>query len=87
MHVMRVDANPRPPRHWFSPWGWIYRPVSVEGVLVVLIVLAFCVQVFLAVDRRSHSVSDTLYGVFPFVVPTLLVLNWVAERTGGTGER
>jgi hypothetical protein len=81
MHVMRVDANPREPRRWFRPWGWIYRPVSVEGVLVMLIVLAFCVQVFLAVDRRSHSVSDTLYGVFPFVVPALIVLNWVAGKS------
>ena len=26
--------------------------------------VVFCLQVFIAVDRRSHSVSDTLYGVF-----------------------
>jgi hypothetical protein len=39
------------------------------------------VQVFLAVDRNSHSVSDTLYGVFPFVVPAVLLVNWVAFRT------
>lgn len=37
--------------------------------------------IVLAVDRHSHSVSDTLYGVFPYVVPTLILLNWVASKT------
>ena len=65
---------------WFKSWGWIHRPVSWQGVLIVLLVLAFCVQVFLAVDRNSHSVSDTLYGIFPFVVPALMLLDWVASK-------
>jgi hypothetical protein len=84
MQVMRVESEGAGmPRRWFTSWGWIHRPVSVEGVLVVLIALAFCVQVFLAVDRHSHSVSDTLYGVFPFWVPALIVLNWIAGKTAG----
>jgi ABC-type uncharacterized transport system permease subunit len=66
---------------WFRPWGWIYRPVSWQGLLVVVFALAFCFQVFLAVDHQSHSVSDTLYGIFPYVVPSLIVLNWIASRT------
>ena len=70
-------------RTWFRPWGWIHRPVSWQGFVIVALASAFCLQVFLAVDRRSHSVSDTLYGIFPFVVPTLLLLDWVAARTGG----
>ena len=36
--------------------------------------LAFCVNTFEAIDRHSHSVSDTFYGIFPFWVPALLVL-------------
>jgi hypothetical protein len=55
--------------------------VSWQAVLLVLVVGVFCVQVFVAVDRRSHSVSDTLYGVFPYVVPVLMLLNWVASKT------
>jgi hypothetical protein len=47
----------------------------------VVLTSVFCVQVFLAVDRHSHSASDTLYGVFPFVVPALMLLNWVASKT------
>jgi hypothetical protein len=71
-------------RGWFKPWGWIYRPASVEGALLLMLAVVFCVQVFLAVDRHSHSASDTLYGIFPFVVPCLMLLNWVASKTSGT---
>ncbi len=68
-------------RNWFAPLGWFYRPRSLGGWAITLAALAFCVQVFIAVDRNAHSVSDTLYGIFPFVVPTVLLVNWVAFRT------
>jgi hypothetical protein len=68
-------------RCWFQAWGWIYRPVSWQGFGLTLLTLLFCVQVFVAVDRHSHSVSDTLYGIFPFVVPALMLLNWAASKT------
>ncbi len=66
---------------WFKPWGWIYRPNSWQGIILLLLTLAFCVQVFIAVDRNAHSVSDTLYGIFPYVVPAFMLLNWVASKT------
>ena len=66
---------------WFARWGWIHRPASWQGVVLVLLAVVFCVQVFVAVDRRSHSASDTLYGIFPFVVPCLIVLEWIASKT------
>ena len=68
-------------RRWFHPWGWVYRPVSWQGVGLTLLTLLFCAQVFLAVDRHSHSVSDTLHGIFPFFVPALMLLNWAASKT------
>ena len=66
---------------WFREWGWLYYPLSWQGVVLIVLILAFCVQVFLAIDRTSHSVSDTLYGVFPYIVPSILVLLWVASKT------
>ena len=66
---------------WFREWGWVYYPISWQGVVLIVLILAFCVQVFLAIDRSSHSVSDTLYGVFPYIVPSILVLLWVASKT------
>lgn len=72
---------------WFRTWGWIYRPVSMQGWIVVLFALAFCVNVFLAIDRHSHSVSDTLYGVFPYFVPTFGIVGWIASRTVEADQR
>lgn len=65
---------------WFKSWGWIYRPVSWQGVVLIVLALLFCVQVFVAVDRSSHSVTDTLYGVFPYLVCCLGLLNWIAGK-------
>ena len=67
--------------NWFKRWGWFYRPVSLPGVVIVTIALLFCAQVFWAVDRKSHSVTDTLYGVFPFFVCCFLLLDWIGART------
>jgi hypothetical protein len=69
---------------WFKRWGWVHRPTGWQGVVLALLAAAFCVQVFVAVDRRSHSVSDTLYGVFPYIVPCLLLLDWVASKTSSS---
>jgi hypothetical protein len=66
---------------WFKRWGWVHIPISLPGAMVFVAAAAFCVNVFLAIDRHSHSVSDTLYGVFPFFVCTFLLVDWIAERT------
>ena len=66
---------------WFKRLGWFYLPISVPGVVILLAVLAFCIQVFFAIDRKSHSISDTLYGVFPFFTGAFLLLDWIASRT------
>jgi len=68
---------------WFKRWGWFHLPTSVSGATVVIAAAAFCINVFLAIDRHSHSVSDTLYGVFPYFVCTFLLVDWVAGRTRG----
>ncbi len=64
---------------WFRPWGWIYRPIALQGWLVVVLALLFCVNVFWAIDRHSHSVSDALYGIFPYFVPTWGIVGWIAS--------
>jgi hypothetical protein len=66
---------------WFRQWGWIYRPVAWQGWAASLVSLVFCAHVFVAVDRHSHSASDTLYGIFPYVVSALTLLNWMASKT------
>jgi hypothetical protein len=67
--------------NWFKRVGWFYVPKSVPGFVLGLIALAFCVQVFVAIDRHSHSVSDTLYGIFPYFASCFLLINWIASNT------
>lgn len=66
---------------WFQRRGWFYFPVSLPGWCVVLCGAAFCATVFLAVDRHSHSVSDTLYGFFSYAVSCFLLIDWLGSRT------
>lgn len=66
---------------WFRKYGWIYIPTSVTGVLITLLTLIFCITVFIAVDRKSHSVSDTFYGIFPYFISAFTVLFWIASNT------
>jgi hypothetical protein len=66
---------------WFKQLGWFHVPVSLPGAIITLAMLLFCTQVFLAVDRHSHSASDTLYGVFPFLASAFLLFDWVAGKT------
>jgi len=80
-----MHSTPVSSRAWFRRRGWFHRPVTLAGVIVTLLPLAFCANVFIAIDRRSHSASDTLYGVYPFFVTTFLLWSWVADRTAGEG--
>jgi len=72
---------------WFKRCGWFYLPVSVPGALIPLAAVAFCAQVFWTVDRKSHSVSDTLYGSFPFFACSFLLLDWIAGRTSAGSKK
>ena len=69
---------------WFKTFGWIYRPASIAGWLVTAAALGAIVWAFLAVDRNSHSVSDTLIGTFPWAVIFAILWNWVAGHTTGS---
>jgi hypothetical protein len=66
---------------WFKPFGWFHLPISLPGAAVVVVAAIFSINVFVAIDRHSHSVSDTLYGVFPFFVCTFMLVDWIARNT------
>jgi len=73
-------------RTWFKTVGWLYRPASWQGWVLILCGLYFMGNVFAVVDGRSHSASDTLYGIFPYWASTLLLLDWIARRTSSKPE-
>ncbi len=63
--------------------GLLYLPVSMQGFLICVILLAFCVHIFISVGSKVHSVSDMLYGTFPYVAPAFLCYLWIASETTG----
>ncbi len=65
----------------FKKAGWIYVPISIIGYVISMLTIAFCVNVFIAIDSHSHSVSDTLYGFFPYFVSACTILFWIAANT------
>jgi hypothetical protein len=66
---------------WFRKYGWFYVPISLIGILITVLTCIFCATVFIAVDSKSHSVTDTLYGIFPYFVSAFTVLFWIAGNT------
>jgi hypothetical protein len=74
-------------RKWFKRFGWFYVPTSFPGATVWFLAAAFGLTVFRAVDRHSHSVSDTFYGIFPFFVCTFLLVDWVSSRAAESASK
>ncbi len=66
---------------WFRPLGPVYLPVSVMGWGLTLAAVAFCANVFVALDARAHSAADLGYALFPFWAPTFLGWAYIAGRT------
>jgi glucan phosphoethanolaminetransferase (alkaline phosphatase superfamily) len=56
--------------NWFTRKGIIYLPASLIGWVIFAAALAYAVYIFIDIDRRSHSVSDTLIN---FVSNLLLI--------------
>ena len=66
---------------WFKKAGIVFIPISIAGVILYILTLGFCLTVVLAADRNAHSVSDFLYGIFPYIVSAFTILFWIAANT------
>ncbi len=70
-------------KHWFGVnryWGWY--PTSWEGYVVLVGMVVSIVSTVYIVDIKSHSLSDTLIGIFPFVSLTIAFTMLVASLMG-----
>jgi hypothetical protein len=65
----------------FKKIGIFHLPNNLLGYTIFALFILFLINVFVAIDRNSHSVSDTLYGIFPYFVSTFLLYEWLAEKT------
>ena len=70
--------------HWFKRVGLFFVPASFIGWVIFLAAIAYAVYVFIDIDSRSHSVSDTLIN---FVFNLLIIaagyslIGYLASRT------
>jgi hypothetical protein len=58
----------------------IHLPSSGVGFLIDILLVLFLLTVVAAANRNSHSVSDMLYSIFPYVVTTFLLREWIAAK-------
>ncbi len=55
---------------WFKLIGIFFIPITIIGWIILLAGVAYAVYVFIDIDSRSHSVSDTLIN---FVFNLLII--------------
>lgn len=61
---------------WFKRFGLFYLPVSFGGCIILLAAAAYAVYIFIDIDSRSHSVSDTMMN-FVFNILIIGVLHTI----------
>jgi hypothetical protein len=55
--------------HWFIRRGIFYLPASIVGWFIFGAMVVYTVYLFIDIDSRSHSVSDTLINwVFDILI-------------------
>jgi hypothetical protein len=76
---------------WFKRKGIFFIPKSLIGWAIMLIGIIFAIYVFIDIDSRSHSASDTLRPFFIIllligVVYTLIAFLTSSESTDIKGQ-
>jgi len=72
---------------WFKRIGIFFIPTSIIGWLILLGGLICAVYVFIGIDSRSHSVSDTLINfVFNLLIISALysLIAYLTSRAAKT---
>ena len=69
---------------WFKRIGIFMLPTTFMGWIILIAALAYAVYVFIDIDSRSHSVSDTLINfVFNLLIISAVysLIGFLASRT------
>lgn len=72
---------------WFKRAGIFFIPVNIAGWIIFMITVIFIIYKFMAIDSRSHSVSDTLINFFFFLLIIGAVYSLVAFLTGNKSRK
>lgn len=71
---------------WFKRIGILYIPTAIVGWLILSAALAYAVYVFIDIDSRSHSVSDTLINFIFNLLIICAVYSLIAFLTSKTAK-
>jgi hypothetical protein len=71
---------------WFKRSGIIFLPLSVIGWIISLLAISYSVYAFIDIDRRSHSVSDTLINFVFRLLIVFAVYSLIAYLTSRTSK-
>lgn len=85
---MKSQKNIQRSPYWFraKTYGWGWTPASWQGWMILLIYMYALVTMFLSVDARSRSGSDTLISLaVPFILATTIMIA-ICYRTGEPPE-
>lgn len=69
---------------WFKKIGLAYLPVHFMGFIISLMAIGISVWFFIAIDRHSHSASDTLTTFFVYFTCVAFWWKWIAEKTSNS---
>lgn len=66
---------------WFRPFGWLYKPISLPGYLILFVMLVFSFHIIIAAAVNASSVPEALYAAFPFVAPAFGAYLWIGSKS------
>lgn len=74
---------------WFKRKGIFFIPKSLIGWAIMLIGIIYAIYIFIDIDSRSHSASDTLRPFFVYLLLIGLAYTLIAFLTnsGSTDKR
>ncbi len=72
---------------WFRRIGILYVPINLSGWVVLVAGIVYAIYLFVDIDGRSHSVSDTLMNwVFNLIV-IAVVYSFIAFLTSRSAKK
>ncbi|MFA5971744.1 MAG: hypothetical protein WC780_05295 [Lentimicrobiaceae bacterium] len=72
---------------WFKRIGILFVPTSLTGWIIAISAVAYAVYIFIDIDSRSHSVSDTLINFVSKLLLIIAVYSLIGYFSSQTKER
>ena len=72
--------------NWFTRKGVFFLPASIVGWLIFAAAVVYAVYLFIDIDSRSHSVSDTMINfVFNLLIIGVFysIIGFLTEKRKG----